>query len=300
MRLSEMRFVYGQLGHLMAGMILVAMGLRGRHRQHHCAPIFGGLSDKFGRKPFLLLGIAGITIPYAILATSSSRLAVYLFFAAETAGSAMGGSAWLNLIYAYVADVTPESNRAAAFGAISGTTAFGFLAGPLVARFVPPAFTFHVATLLCLCGWTYILCMVPESVPSHASCARQHRWQTRSTAPRLLLLLLGLTASILTASILTARILTARILTARVLTARIQTARIQTARVQTAGIQTAGIQTAGIRTARLRTARIRTARIQTARIQSARVQTAGTQTAGIQTAGIRTARLRTTRIRTAE
>ncbi|GJP34387.1 hypothetical protein CLOM_g18835 [Closterium sp. NIES-68] len=200
MRLSEMRFVYGQLGHLMAGMILVAMGLCvalvsmldiivaalcptdqcpealmlsagratvGGIANIIVAPIFGGLSDKFGRKPFLLLGIAGITIPYAILATSSSRLAVYLFFAAETAGSAMGGSAWLNLIYAYVADVTPESNRAAAFGAISGTTAFGFLAGPLVARFVPPAFTFHVATLLCLCGWTYILCMVPESVPSH-------------------------------------------------------------------------------------------------------------------------------------
>ncbi|CAI5515283.1 unnamed protein product [Closterium sp. Naga37s-1] len=198
MRLAEMRAVYAQLAPLMAGMILVAMGLCvalvsmldvivsalcptdqcpealmlsagratiGGIANIIVAPIFGGLSDKHGRKPFLLLGIAGITIPYAILATSSSRLAVYLFFAAETAGSALGGSAWLNLIYAYVADVTAEANRAAAFGAISGTTAFGFLAGPLVARFVPPAITFHVATLLCSCGWVYILCMVPESLP---------------------------------------------------------------------------------------------------------------------------------------
>ncbi|CAI6008486.1 unnamed protein product [Closterium sp. NIES-65] len=200
MRLAEMRAVYAQLAPLMAGMILVAMGLCvalvsmldvivsalcptdqcpealmlsagratiGGIANIIVAPIFGGLSDKHGRKPFLLLGIAGITIPYAILATSSSRLAVYLFFAAETAGSALGGSAWLNLIYAYVADVTAEANRAAAFGAISGTTAFGFLAGPLVARFVPPAITFHVATLLCSCGWAYILIMVPESLPSH-------------------------------------------------------------------------------------------------------------------------------------
>ncbi|CAI5487572.1 unnamed protein product, partial [Closterium sp. Naga37s-1] len=200
MRLAEMRAVYAQLAPLMAGMILVAMGLCvalvsmldiivaalcptdqcpealmlsagratiGGIANIIVAPIFGGLSDKYGRKPFLLLGIAGITIPYAILATSSSRLAVYLFFAAETAGSAVGGSAWLNLIYAYVADVTAEANRAAAFGAISGTTAFGFLAGPLVARFVPPAITFHVATLLCSCGWAYILFMVPESLPSH-------------------------------------------------------------------------------------------------------------------------------------
>ncbi|CAI5462823.1 unnamed protein product, partial [Closterium sp. Yama58-4] len=200
MRLAEMRAVYAQLAHLMAGMILVAMGLCvalvsmldiivaalcptdqcpealmlsagratiGGIANIIVAPIFGGLSDKYGRKPFLLLGIAGITIPYAILATSSSRLAVYLFFAAETVGSAMGGSAWLNLIYAYVADVTGEANRAAAFGAISGTTAVGFLAGPLVARFVPPAITFHVATLLCSCGWAYILIMVPESLPSH-------------------------------------------------------------------------------------------------------------------------------------
>ncbi|CAI7777283.1 unnamed protein product [Closterium sp. NIES-54] len=195
-----MRAVYAQLAPLMAGMILVAMGLCvalvsmldvivaalcatdqcpealmlsaaratvGGIANIIVAPIFGGLSDKYGRKPFLLLGIAGITIPYAILATSSSHLAVYLFYAAETAGAALGGSAWLNLIYAYVADVTDEANRAPAFGAISGTTAFGFLAGPLVARFVPPAITFHVATLLCSCGWAYILFMVPESLPSH-------------------------------------------------------------------------------------------------------------------------------------
>ncbi|CAI6008487.1 unnamed protein product [Closterium sp. NIES-65] len=187
------------------------------------APIFGNLSDKHGRKPFLLLSIACITIPNAILATSSSRLALsllpttlspslhlsplsfppllelpllcappatpallsslltllpcsspfcphflFLFPLSASLPPARPPSLFLSIhcTLSIQADVTEETDRAAAFGAISGTTSVGFLAGPLVARFVPPAITFHVATLLCSCGWAYILIMVPESLPA--------------------------------------------------------------------------------------------------------------------------------------
>ncbi|CAI5953747.1 unnamed protein product, partial [Closterium sp. NIES-64] len=124
MPLSTMRAVYAQLAPLMAGIILVAMGL------------------------FIAIVSMLDVIVAALCATDQCPEALML-----SAGSA-------------TADVTEETDRAAAFGAISGTTSVGFLAGPLVARFVPPAITFHVATLLCSCGWAYILIMVPESLPA--------------------------------------------------------------------------------------------------------------------------------------
>ena len=91
------------------------------------APIWGKLSDRFGRRPIILLTLAGMIIGYALLAFSGSLLLLFFARAFTGAMAANGG-----VVHAYVADITNSSERAGGMGKLGAAHGLGFIVGPAI------------------------------------------------------------------------------------------------------------------------------------------------------------------------
>jgi DHA1 family tetracycline resistance protein-like MFS transporter len=90
-----------------------------------CAPLLGRLSDRVGRRPVLLVSIAGSAVAYLLFAAADSFLA--LLVARTLAGVAAANYA---IGQAYVADVTPPDQRSKAMGLVGAAFGLGFVLGP--------------------------------------------------------------------------------------------------------------------------------------------------------------------------
>lgn len=95
------------------------------------SPLWGGLSDRWGRKPFLLLGLVGGAAGYGIMALAPS---LEWLFLARLLDGACGGI--ITTVRAYLADVLEERERARGFGLIGAAFGLGFIAGPLLGSFL--------------------------------------------------------------------------------------------------------------------------------------------------------------------
>lgn len=148
------------------------------------SPIMGSVSDRFGRRPVLLLSLFGAGLDYVLLAFAPS---LGWFFLGRIVAGLCGAS--VGTAAAYIADVSPPEKRAANFGLIGMSFGLGFIAGPLLSAFlgtvvVPlPEFLgarlgidhleavrtpFIAAALLSLTNGLYGLLVVPESLaPEH-------------------------------------------------------------------------------------------------------------------------------------
>lgn len=91
------------------------------------SPVWGGRSDRTGRRPVLLLTIAGSALSYLLLFFSGSFL---LFFAGRILGGIMGGN--LAVAIAAVSDVTTRESRARGMGLVGAAFGLGFLTGPVI------------------------------------------------------------------------------------------------------------------------------------------------------------------------
>ena len=91
------------------------------------APIWGARSDRIGRRPVLLLTVAGTAFSYLLWAFSGS---FWLFIVARLVGGAMSGN--LSVATAAVADVTSRENRAKGMGLIGVAFGLGFITGPTI------------------------------------------------------------------------------------------------------------------------------------------------------------------------
>ncbi|MEO1027482.1 MAG: TCR/Tet family MFS transporter [Pseudomonadota bacterium] len=91
------------------------------------APIMGGLSDRFGRRPVLLLALTGLAIDYIILAVAPDLF--WLFVGRILAG--IMGATW-PVANACVADVSNKETRAKFFGIVAGAAGVGFVFGPIL------------------------------------------------------------------------------------------------------------------------------------------------------------------------
>ncbi len=93
--------------------------------QFVCGPLVGNISDRFGRRPVLLLSLAGFSVDYAIM--GFAPVLAWLFIGRALAGTF--GAAF-STAYATMADLYDEDNRAKGFGLIGAAFGTGFIIGP--------------------------------------------------------------------------------------------------------------------------------------------------------------------------
>jgi DHA1 family tetracycline resistance protein-like MFS transporter len=126
------------------------------------SPLLGTMSDRFGRRPIILLSNFGLGFDYILmaLAPNLSWLFVGRVISGITAASVPTAGA-------YIADVTPEEKRAKAFGMLGAAFGLGFIVGPAVGGWlgdVNPRLPFWVAAALSLANAIYGLFVLPESL----------------------------------------------------------------------------------------------------------------------------------------
>lgn len=105
------------------GLLLAAYSLM----QFLVAPIWGRLSDRFGRKPILVTSLAGSVVGYTLFAASGSMLMLIL---SRAFAGAMAAN--ISTAQAYVADVTPPEGRAKGMGVVGAAFGLGFSLGPFL------------------------------------------------------------------------------------------------------------------------------------------------------------------------
>lgn len=125
-------------------------------------PALGNLSDRFGRRPIILIALTGLTINYTIMGFSPN---VVWLFVGQTIAGISGAS--VATATAYIADITPKEQRAQRFGLIGAAIGLGFIAGPVVGGLLGslgPRFPFYAAALLAATALTFGFFVLPESL----------------------------------------------------------------------------------------------------------------------------------------
>ncbi len=128
------------------------------------SPLMGNLSDRFGRRPLLLLAIAGLGIDYLLHAWAPTLF--WLFVGRAIAGFC--GSSWV-IANAYIADVTPPEGRARAFGIMGAAFGVGFVIGPAIGGLLGelgPRVPFVVAAAISGLNLVYGWFVLPETLPA--------------------------------------------------------------------------------------------------------------------------------------
>ena len=131
--------------------------------QFLCAPIVGGLSDQFGRRPVLLASLFGFGIDYLFLAFAPS---IWWLFVGRVIAGVMGAS--FSTGAAYIADVSPVEKRSQNFGLIGAAFGLGFIIGPVIGGVLGqfgPRVPFIAAAILSLVNFIYGFFILPESLP---------------------------------------------------------------------------------------------------------------------------------------
>lgn len=127
------------------------------------SPILGSLSDRFGRRPVVLLSNFGLGLDYVLMALAPSL--VWLFIGRVISGVT---SASMSTAFAYIADTTPPERRAAVFGKVGAAFGAGFVLGPAIGGLLgglDPRLPFWAAAGLSLANTLYGLLILPESLP---------------------------------------------------------------------------------------------------------------------------------------
>lgn len=123
--------------------------------QFLCSPVIGNLSDRFGRRPVILLALGAYSLDYLIMGFAPT---LALLFVGRAISGVTGAS--FTPANAYIADITPPAKRAANFGMIGAMWGLGFIAGPMLGGFlgeigtrVPFFFAAGLAALNLLYGY---------------------------------------------------------------------------------------------------------------------------------------------------
>src|SRR5216110_2060166 len=134
--------------------------------QFFFSPVLGVLSDRFGRRPVILLSNLGLGLDYIVMAFSPTI--GWLFVGRVISGITASS---VPTAMAYIADVVPKEKRAGAFGMIGVAFGLGFIVGPGIGGplgDISPRLPFWVAAGFSLANWLYGFLFVPESLrPEH-------------------------------------------------------------------------------------------------------------------------------------
>src|SRR5713101_1782323 len=129
--------------------------------QFLCSPVHGSLSDRFGRRPVILISNLGLGLDYFLMALAPNLW--WLFLGRVISGIS---AASIATSYAYIADVTPPELRSARFGMLGVAFGAGFVLGPALgglAGHIDPRLPFWIAGVLSLVNTLYGAVVLPES-----------------------------------------------------------------------------------------------------------------------------------------
>ena len=142
-------------------------------------PVWGAISDRYGRRPVLIIGLLGSTASYVLFAHAGSYWALLV---SRIVAGAMGAT--VGVAQAYLADVTAPERRAHAMGLLGAAFAMGFILGPALGG----ALSTHsyslagwVAAVLCAVNALAALAWLPET-PKHEATRRTGRIPLRALA----------------------------------------------------------------------------------------------------------------------
>lgn len=131
--------------------------------QFFASPVLGALSDRYGRRPVLLISIFGAGVAYIVFGLA---WALWVFFAARIVDGLTGGN--ISTAQAYIADVSAPKDRSKNFGLIGAAFGAGFIIGPAIGgvmshiSYSAPA---YLAGFLCLLSCLFGFFILPESLP---------------------------------------------------------------------------------------------------------------------------------------
>ncbi|MBC7615389.1 MAG: TCR/Tet family MFS transporter [Pedobacter sp.] len=140
------------------GLLLVAYSVM----QFISSPVLGSLSDKFGRRPILLISLFGLGVDYIFLAFAPT---IIWLFAGRIFAGICGAS--ITTASAYMADVSEPEKRAQNFGLIGAAFGLGFIIGPVIGGVFAQygvRIPFMIAAGLSLINWLYGYFILPESL----------------------------------------------------------------------------------------------------------------------------------------
>lgn len=140
--------------------------------QFLCAPVLGRLSDKYGRRPVLLLSLFGAGVDYIFMAFAPN---LGLLFLGRLIAGISGAS--YTVATAYLADISDDSNRAKNFGLMGASFGLGFILGPAIGGLVASQglmYPFLVSAFLNLVNFAFGFFVLPESLPK--SLRRDFKW----------------------------------------------------------------------------------------------------------------------------
>ena len=136
------------------------------------APIFGALSDRFGRKRILILSLLGSAVGYFLLGIGG---AVWVLFLGRIIDGLTAGNQ--SALFAYISDSTEASERGKWFGILGGAIGLGFMIGPAIGGTLGSyaiTLPFFVTAGITLVSIVCVLVLLPESLPVEKRTAKFH------------------------------------------------------------------------------------------------------------------------------
>ena len=155
------QFTHGDTGS--ASQVILVFAVTWGAMQFFFGPIMGMVSDRFGRRPVLLISIFGLGVDYLFMALAPSLGWLYV-------GRVINGltSASFSTANAYIADITKPDERAKAYGLMGAAFGVGFILGPGLGGFLGQynlRLPFYFSAALALINWLYGFFILPESLP---------------------------------------------------------------------------------------------------------------------------------------
>jgi len=143
---------------MLGGWMLFAFSIM----QFLASPVLGNLSDRYGRRPILLMALFGFSLDYLLMAVAPT---IGWLFAGRIIAGVCGAS--ITTAMAYIADISTPEKRAQNFGMVGAAFGIGFIVGPVIGGLLGefgPRIPFYAAAGLTMLNWLYGYFILPESL----------------------------------------------------------------------------------------------------------------------------------------